>query len=281
MRHALGVILVLVVGSAQAEPLTWTLNSVTTSDGASWTGTFHYDAVTNTYSAINIVSTVGGFPNPIDTVSIDILGVGCADPATVNGVTLGFNADGVTIFCIDFAASLSNIGGTVNLVTGGVGWATSGVYETITGGSVTGAPFPPPIAADVHVINDPLHVHHQGQGGLPDDTVSVAVVGTSTLLGDPEDLDVTLIDPASLRFGPSEAVIDPASTPDLNYNHDGDGTPDAKFEFLMSETGFTFTPRAGDPCSASPATLVGESDGLQFTGTDASVSTKCDAQCHN
>jgi hypothetical protein len=134
---------------------------------------------------------------------------------------------------------------------------------------------------DVHVIGTPLHVHHQGQGGLPDDTVSVAVVGTSTLLGDPEDLDVTLIDPASLRFGPSEAVIDPASTPDLNYNHDGDGTPDAKFEFLMSETGFTFTPHAGDPCSASPATLVGEVDGLQFTGTDASVSTKCDAQCHN
>ncbi len=34
----------------------------------------------------------------------------------------------------------------------------------------------------------------------------------------------------------SSAAIDPASTPDLNYNHDSDGLPDAKFEFKMGDT---------------------------------------------
>ena len=140
---------------------------------------------------------------------------------------------------------------------------------------------PPTIDAVVDVINDPLHVHHQGQGGLPDDTVAVAVMGSSTLVGDPEDLDAGLIDPASIRFGPSEALIDPASTPDLNYNHDNDGIPDARFEFRMSTTGFPYTPGTGAPCSASPAELSGElSTGVLFLGADATVSTDCVAQCH-
>lgn len=140
---------------------------------------------------------------------------------------------------------------------------------------------PPTIDAVVDVINDPLHVNHQGQGGLPNDTVQVAVMGASTLVGDPEDLDASLIDPASIRFGPAEAMIDPASTPDLNYNHDNDGIPDARFEFRMDDTGFPYTPGAGYPCSASPAELSGElSTGVLFLGTDTTVSTDCLAPCH-
>jgi hypothetical protein len=140
---------------------------------------------------------------------------------------------------------------------------------------------PTPIDAVVEVIGSPLHVHHQGQGGLPNDRVSLVVIGSSTSVGDPVDLDATLVDPASLRFGPSQALIDPDSTPDLNYNYDSDGLPDALFKFRMSDTGFPFTPGAGAPCSAQPAVLDGELTTFEiFTGTDASVSTFCSAPCH-
>jgi len=139
---------------------------------------------------------------------------------------------------------------------------------------------PMPISAVIDVIGT-VHPHHIGQGGLPDDTVSVTVIGSSTLLGDPQDLDVSLIDPASVRFGPSAAMIAPASTPDLNYNHNNDGSPDAKFEFMMRDTGFPFTPGSGYPCSASPAEFIGElTTGEQFLGVDTIVNTACDATCH-
>ena len=55
--------------------------------------------------------------------------------------------------------------------------------------------------------------------------------------------------------------------------------PDAKFDFRMSDTGFTWTP-GGGPCNASPAVLTGETGGELFAGTDASVSTLCNAACH-
>ncbi|MBD2208476.1 hypothetical protein H6G27_01150 [Nostoc linckia FACHB-104] len=61
-------ILPLVVGSAAAgilantspaHALTWTLNNVTFADGATATGTFDYDAVSNTYSNLNITLSSG------------------------------------------------------------------------------------------------------------------------------------------------------------------------------------------------------------------------------
>jgi len=54
MRNALTVILLLAVSSAQAIPVTWTLDGATFDDGASLIGSFVYDADTNTYSDILI-----------------------------------------------------------------------------------------------------------------------------------------------------------------------------------------------------------------------------------
>jgi len=120
--------------------------------------------------------------------------------------------------------------------------------------------------------NGTVHVNHQGQG-VPDDAVPLVVLGSDTL-------DVTLIDPASVRLGPGRAPIDPASTSDLNYNHNDDGFTDARFEFKMSDTGFFYN-GVGKPCYA-PAVLSGElSTGEMFAGEDLSVPTDCDAQCHN
>ena len=56
MRNALGVILLLVAGSVQAAPLTWTLNDAEFEDGSSLTGSFVFDAATNIYSDVNIVT---------------------------------------------------------------------------------------------------------------------------------------------------------------------------------------------------------------------------------
>ena len=52
----------LMVG-AQAAPVLWTLNGVTFDDGAVATGSFVYDAVTNQYSAIQIVTAPT--PSPV------------------------------------------------------------------------------------------------------------------------------------------------------------------------------------------------------------------------
>ena len=40
-------------------PLTWTISNATFSDGGTASGTFVYDADTNTYSSINITTTTG------------------------------------------------------------------------------------------------------------------------------------------------------------------------------------------------------------------------------
>jgi hypothetical protein len=48
-----------VTGSAWAVPVTWTLHNVVFQDGATVSGSFVYDADTNTYSAVNITTTTG------------------------------------------------------------------------------------------------------------------------------------------------------------------------------------------------------------------------------
>ena len=58
---ALSMVCVL---SANAAPVVWTLDGVTRSDGGTVTGSFTYDAVADTYSAINIISTPGSSSVP-------------------------------------------------------------------------------------------------------------------------------------------------------------------------------------------------------------------------
>jgi MYXO-CTERM domain-containing protein len=45
--------------SARAEPVTWFLQGLTFNDGGTASGSFVYDASTNTFSAINLVTTAG------------------------------------------------------------------------------------------------------------------------------------------------------------------------------------------------------------------------------
>jgi hypothetical protein len=65
MRYGLVVSLCLVTiccafaGSASAVPVIWTLHEVAFNDGGTASGSFTYDADTNTYSAVNITTTTG------------------------------------------------------------------------------------------------------------------------------------------------------------------------------------------------------------------------------
>jgi hypothetical protein len=123
-----------------------------------------------------------------------------------------------------------------------------------------------------------IHPHHDGGpnaiAGL-NDVINVAVMGASTLAGDPADFDTDDIDPASLRFGPGEGPIDPSSTPQFNTNYDNDGLDDAEFDFLTGDSGISCADRNPN------VTLKGETiANVPFEGTDAIVKD-CDAVCHN
>jgi hypothetical protein len=123
-----------------------------------------------------------------------------------------------------------------------------------------------------------VHPHHNGDpqvlGGL-NDVVSVVVLGSSTAVGDSIDFVATNIDPASVRFGPALGGIMPASTPDFSTDYDSDGLIDAKFDFLMGDTGIA--------CTDVTATLEGELTGgvEAFKGTDSINTQDCTAECHN
>lgn len=119
MRQSLSVILLLVVGSADAAPVTWTIDSLLFDDGGTGSGTFVYDANTNSYSDISIVTTAGsvlggsvyGFINPT-----------LLSPPSANGVVLVSsnlaNLTGLPAIGIGFGAALTNTGGFISIDAG-------------------------------------------------------------------------------------------------------------------------------------------------------------------
>jgi hypothetical protein len=133
---------------------------------------------------------------------------------------------------------------------------------------------------EIDVVDKPLpfrkvHPHHDGPAAVAglNDPIHVVVLGASTAVGDPVDLDTDLIDPATLRFSHSRAAIAPDSTPQTNYDHDADGLDDAKFEFLTGDTSIG--------CTDSEVILEGElSTGQAFSGIDADFDSDCNAVCH-
>ncbi len=106
------VVLVL-APSAQADPITWTLVGVT-SLGSTITGSFTYNADTQTYSDIDIVTTGGSvIPNTtyawLANFSLGVPGaIDMVDSAAANQT----NAD---LLALIFATPLTDAGGTINL----------------------------------------------------------------------------------------------------------------------------------------------------------------------
>ena len=85
----LGLLMFLLPAGANAVPLTYNLSGVTFSDSGTASGSFQYDAVTNAYSNVNIITTNGG----------------SRSGATYNSVSGGFAPDSGGILLVTMAGA--------------------------------------------------------------------------------------------------------------------------------------------------------------------------------
>lgn len=108
-----------------ASTVFWTLQSVSFSDGGTASGTFNYDADTNTFSAINI-TTAGGSVLPGDTYTFLCGGdINCSGVAPNSGQALFLDSDpastnlnGLTGLFLQFTPSALTDAGGVNSISG-------------------------------------------------------------------------------------------------------------------------------------------------------------------
>lgn len=101
--------------SAAAIPITWSLVGVTFTDGGTASGTFVYDADTNTYSNVNITTTAGSVI--LTGATLQFVAPGLA-PNSSQVLTVASNAadlTGARGFALFFTPGLTNAGGTHSL----------------------------------------------------------------------------------------------------------------------------------------------------------------------
>jgi hypothetical protein len=161
MRHALVVVLLLVAGSAQATPVTWTLNDAAFGDGSSLTGSFVYDAATNTYSGVNIVSSwwdygasgvVNSFANANLLFVTQELDRTFDDLCEYRDRTSDPSCYEVSL---RFSESLTSAGGTISLESGGeTEWGH--LNDTISRGNLSGNVSAVPVPAAVWLFGSGL-----------------------------------------------------------------------------------------------------------------------------
>ncbi|MDP6436812.1 MAG: hypothetical protein QF803_01515 [Gammaproteobacteria bacterium] len=113
MHKLVGVFLLLTVGSAHAIPRAWILEDVVFDDGTTATGSFVYDADTDTLSDISIVTQNGlandGSPLTAQTYTQLYSGTPVSDPVILNQA--GNTGTDDTYLVLSFAAPLTNNGG--------------------------------------------------------------------------------------------------------------------------------------------------------------------------
>jgi hypothetical protein len=115
------------INSSPAEAITWRFNDVEYIGGGTITGNFDYDADTNTYSNIDIISTAGSggafkngsfYPGPfINYTGTSSSGFGSPAPRNyVSNMVIGESS--VPFFLnLEFARPLTNTGGTIDFVS--------------------------------------------------------------------------------------------------------------------------------------------------------------------
>jgi hypothetical protein len=109
------VVCLCTVAAASAAPIRWTLTNVTFADGATASGSFIYDANTNTYSAVSIATTTTAtftgqaYITAVTPESSAIFAV---------VVTTGAFTTGTPDFFLLPVSSLTNAGGTLALTVG-------------------------------------------------------------------------------------------------------------------------------------------------------------------
>jgi hypothetical protein len=105
---------------ASADGITWNLTGVTFDDGGTASGSFNYNAVTNTFSSIDITTTVG---SAFGGATYTTLSGAFPGSSTSTSLFLGASSGsftGLPLFLLLFDAPLINSGGTVTdpLTTG-------------------------------------------------------------------------------------------------------------------------------------------------------------------
>lgn len=144
--------------TAFAGPLTWTLENVTGPDGATFTGSFAYDADATTFSAIDITITPGPDQTNDYAPATTFLYVDAAAPVAEGALAaVDSNAGdltGANVLALYPSAALTDAGGTVS-ISGGAGICfnsdCSGAYPygefyNLTGSVTASAATPEPSA---------------------------------------------------------------------------------------------------------------------------------------
>lgn len=117
-RAVCSIVVALAMQSpALAGSVLWTLQNVTFSGGGMASGSFVYDADTNTYSSVNITTTAGPFIG-----GIHFIGLNSALGSTAGQLGIaqspGAPTAGLPVLFLQFDSALTNTGGTANLVLG-------------------------------------------------------------------------------------------------------------------------------------------------------------------
>ena len=141
---AAGISLSLVATAAAADPVQWTLNNVAFDDGGAASGSFVYDADSNTYSQVNIVSTAGStlpgatYIAPLSSVP--------SNSQSLFAMTAGGAVAGEYILGLFTTTARTNAGGTLTINPGNAEsrcgntpcTTTPPPIRAIAGGTMTG-----------------------------------------------------------------------------------------------------------------------------------------------
>jgi hypothetical protein len=158
MRRSLLLFLWLLPGcAAWATPVRWTLSGVTFSGiGGTASGTFVYDADTNTYSQVDITTSAFSIlvnSTPLPVPAPHYTGVNTGSTST----SASFTGGGANL-TLNFAQPLTNAGGSIALVTtvsgGSVEFVPSSgplVQRLVNGGAVTTV-VPVPTLSETSVV---------------------------------------------------------------------------------------------------------------------------------
>lgn len=146
-------VLLCVPSIASADGASWTLSGVTFNDSGTASGSFSYNALTNTYSSIDITtSATSVFAGATYTSLSGVFG------SSSSGALLGASGDltNTALLYLLFDLDLTNSGGTVPVTTGGfllgsvegtcgnAGCTLSTPLRFVTAGDVVGTPVSTP-----------------------------------------------------------------------------------------------------------------------------------------
>jgi hypothetical protein len=145
MRLLLTVPLLLVAASLHAAPVTWTLDGVNFEDGGMATGSFDYDAITNSYTSIAI-NFSGGADDTLYAGLYDLLREGDSNSLLTDAYGCGsFNE--VCSLLLEFETDLTNAGGVIALGgSSSIENIPNLAYQDVTAGNVIASVVPIPAA---------------------------------------------------------------------------------------------------------------------------------------